>query len=395
MGWAALPNPHIYDWGHIEVPENYSFASSQKIKIYWEKLKSTSQAPEAIIMINGGPGSTHDGFHREDGRGGYLKDWFYALRTNYDIYYFDQRGNGESAPLAWDVLSRHDIRHYGTENICRDIEELRKRVIRKEKIAVLGESYGGMVALSYAIMYPQQVAKLVIHDSSPSNNYFTHMHKNFSDMLSVLDLKIPGIKANLVKSVEMFDAGEVTNAHNVSLSGFQFLNIIMNYTYSVRGQMILGYMVDDIVRDGRSDILDAIIESLLNRSSRNAFLSLPPTLLVVQALEMLDEAEIARAKAGAAYSPWSFSWMNDSIHQPRRDFKSYVRLEEFRSFNVIPRLSQIVAPTLVIVGETDFICPPVFAEIMKNGIGDKCRMLRVRTLPTAGLSNKTSSLSAR
>lgn len=381
---AAIPNPHIYDWGKIEVPENYGISNGQKLNIYWEKLVSTSEAPEAIIMINGGPGSVHNAFHRQDGKGGYLKDWFYPLRTNFDIYYFDQRGNGESSPLGWDILSRHDIKHYGTENICRDIEELRKQVIKKEKIAVLGESYGGMVALTYAIMYPDRVSKLIIHDSSPSNNYFTHMHKNFSEMLSVLDLKLPGVRANLIKSVEMFDAGQVTNAYNVSLSGFQFLNIILNYTYSMRGQVILSYLVEDIVNDGRSDILDAILEGLLRKTARNAFLSLHPTLLVVQTHEMLDEAGISQAQSGPAYSPWDFAWVKSSIHQPRRDFKAYVRLDEFKAFNVISRLSKITAPSLVLVGETDFICPPAYAETMKNGIGKKCRYIKISNAAHGG-----------
>lgn len=381
---AAIPNPHIYEWGKVDVPENYGISAGQKIQIYWEKLKSTSDAPEAIVMINGGPGSTHDGFHRSDGKGGYLKDWFYALRTNFDIYYFDQRGNGESSSLGWDILSRHDIRHYGTENICRDIEELRKRVIKKEKIAVLGESYGGMVALSYAIMYPDRVSKLVIHDSSPSNNYFTHMHKNFSDMLGVLDVKLPGVRANMIKTVEMFDAGQVTNAYNVSLTGHQFLNIIINYTYSMRGQVILSQMAEDIALEGRSDILDAILRGLLRISQRNAFLSLRPTLLVVQTLEMLDESAIAQAKAGPAYSPWNFAWMNSAIHQPRRDFKSHVRLNEFKAFNVVSRLGRITAPALVMAGETDFICPPVYAEVMKNGIGKKCRYIKIPNAAHSG-----------
>jgi len=381
---AAIPNPHIYDWGKIDVPENYGISAGQKIQIYWEKLKSTSDAPEAIIMINGGPGSTHDGFHRSVGNGGFGKDWFYALRTNFDIYYFDQRGNGESAKLSWDIMSRQDIRNYGTENICRDIEELRKRVIKKEKIAVLGESYGGMVALSYAIMYPDRVSKLVIHDSSPSNNYFSHMHKNFSEMLSVLDLKLPGVRANLIRSVEMFDAGQVTNAYNVNLSGHQFLNVIMNYTYSMRGQVILSHMAEDIVLDGRSDILDAIIKGLLRKNKRNAFASMHPTLLVVQTLEMLDESAIAQAKAGPAYSPWNFAWMNTAIHQPRRDFKSHVRLNEFRAFNVISRLNRITAPTLVLAGETDFVCPPVYAETIKNGIGKKCRYIKIPNAAHSG-----------
>lgn len=383
-GWGALPNPHIYEWGRIDVPEHYSFSGTQKLQIYWEKLKSNSSTPEAIVIINGGPGMAHDGFHQPDGKGGFLKDWFYALRTDFDVYYFDQRGTGESSKLNYDILSRKNIAQYGTANICRDIEELRKNVIKKEKIAVLGESYGGMVALTYAIMYPDRVSKLVIHDSSPSNNYFTHMHKNFSEMLGVLDLKLPGVKQNMIKTVQMFDAGQVTNAYNVPVTGLQFLSLIINYTYSMRGQTIMAYMADDIARTGRSDIFDAILGSILGRTERNSFSSIDASIVLVQALEMLDEKIIAQVKSGPDYQPWNYTWLEGAIHQSRRDFKSHVRLETFNPFNVISQLNKIRAPTLVLVGETDFICPPVYAETIKNGIGEHCRMIKIKNAAHSG-----------
>ncbi|MBU1106362.1 MAG: alpha/beta hydrolase [Candidatus Riflebacteria bacterium] len=382
--FAILPNPHIYERGTLVVPENYSFSASQKLGIYWEKLKSTSASPQAIILINGGPGMSHDGFHRGDGNGGYLKDWLYALRTDFDIYYFDQRGTGESSKLSYDILSRRNIRLYGVENICRDIEELRKNVIKKDKIVVFGESYGGMVALKYAIMYPDRVAKLVIHDSSPSNEYFTHMHKNFSEMLAVLDLKLPGVKENMVTSIQKFDKNEVSNAYNIEITGRDFLSIILNYTYSMRGQVIIAYMVQDIALNGRSDILDALLGSMIGREDEPSFFSLPPTIVLVQTYEMLDEKVVAAVQAGPDYQPWNYDWLHNNVLQSRRDFREYVRLNEFKGYNVISQLSKITAPTLVMVGETDFICPPAYAQIIKDNIGSHCRLITIQNSSHSG-----------
>ena len=382
--FAVIPNPHIYEWGKFTVPENYSYASSQKLQIYWEKLKSTSSSPEAIVMINGGPGMSHDGFHRETGAGNYGKDWFYALRTDYDIYYFDQRGTGESSPLSYDILERRNIRLYGTENICRDIEELRKNVIKKDKIAVLGESYGGMVALTYAIMYPDRVAKLVIHDSSPSNAYFTHMHKNFSEMLLVLDEVLPGVSQNMITSVQKFDKDEVSNAYNIKITSRDFLSLVINYTYSLRGQIIIAYMAQDIASTGRSDILDALLGSIVGREDSPAFMALPPAILLVQAHEMLDEKVVAGVAAGNDYQPWNYEWLKSNVHQTRRDFRDYMRLSEFKGFNVISQLAKITAPTLVLVGKTDFICPPSYAQTIKTGIGSHCRLLTIENAAHSG-----------
>ncbi|EKD81047.1 MAG: hypothetical protein ACD_39C02009G0002 [uncultured bacterium] len=382
--FAVLPNPHIYEWGKLTVPENYHFSASQKLEIYWEKLKSTSASPQAIVMINGGPGMPHDSFHQATANGGYLKDWFYALRTDFDIYYFDQRGTGESSALSYDILERRNFKMYGTENICRDIEELRKNVIKKDKIAVLGESYGGMVALSYAIMYPDRVSKLVIHDSSPSNEYFTHMHKNFSEMLAVLDSKLPGVKENMITSIQKFDNNEVTNAYNIDISGRDFLSLILNYTYALRGQIIIAYMAQDIATTGRSDILDALLGSIIGREGDESFKSLPPTILLVQTSEMLDEKAVASVQAGADYQPWNYDWLKNNVHQPRREFREYLRLNEFKGYNVISQLSKITAPTLVLVGETDFICPPAYAQTIKNNIGSHCRLVTVQNAAHSG-----------
>lgn len=381
---AIIPNPHIYEWGKLTVPENYSYAPSQKLEIYWERLKSTSQSPQAIVMINGGPGMSHDGFHRDNGDGTYGKDWFYALRTDFDIYYFDQRGTGESSPLSYDILERRNIRLYGTQNICRDIEELRKHVIKQEKIVVLGESYGGMVALSYAIMYPDRVSRLVIHDSAPSNQYFTHMHKNFSEMLTVLDGVLPGVRQNMLTTMGKLDRNEVTNAYNIDVSSRDFLSLILNYTYSFRGQIIIAYMVQDIATLGRSDILDALLGSIFGRRDTPAFMSLPPTILLVQTHEMLDEKVAAAVEAGTDYQPWNRDWLVNNVYQPRREFRDYVRLTEFNGFDVTGKLGAITAPTLVVVGETDFICPPHFARTIQAGIGQRCRLLTIKNSSHSG-----------
>lgn len=382
---AAIPHPAKYDWGTLEVPENYSFTSGQKLNIYWEKLKSSSSAPQAIVLINGGPGMTHDSFHQAT-NSGYKHDWFEPLRTHFDIYYFDQRGTGNSSPLSYTNMSRRNYRSYTSSDIARDIEEIRKNVIKKEKIAVLGESYGGMVALRYATMFPNSVSKLVIHDSSPSNAYFTQMHINFSNGLSALDKKFPGVKSNMITSVSMFDNGQVTNAYGYSLSGNDFLTLCLSYTYSYRGQYIMALMAAQIVAEGRSDILDAILAPATRMRaqtiSRNraSYSSLPAILALVQTTEMLDEGA---ANSASDSAPWTKAWNMERIIQPRIDFRKDFSLDFFSGYNVISQLGKITAPALIVVGETDFICPPAYAQIMKDGIPD-CRLLIVENAAHSG-----------
>lgn len=377
--FGVIPHVTDYEWGMLTVPENYAFPPSQKLEIYWEKLKATTPVSEAIVLINGGPGMSHDSFHQATANG-YNRDWFEALRTHFDIYYFDQRGTGNSKPISYADFSGRNYQKYGAPDICRDIEELRKNVIKKKKIAVLGESYGGMVALSYATMFPDAVAKLIIHDSSPSNAYFTAMHLNFSNGLSALDESFPGVEENMNTCVNMFNNGQVSNVYGYTLSANDFLTLCIPYTYSHRGQYVMAMMAAQIVADGHSSILDAILAPAAKIKARASYSSLPVAILLVQTTEMLDMKAL---NSVGDSTPWSKTWALERILQPRIDFKNDYNLTNFSGFNIISQLGKITAPTLVIVGETDFICPPAYAETINNGISD-CRLLRVKKAAHGG-----------
>lgn len=377
--YGAIPHAGNYEWGTLSVPESYALPGGQKLQIYWEKLKSTTPGAEAIVLINGGPGMSHDSFHHATA-GGYARDWFEALRTHFDVYYFDQRGTGKSQSMNFTNFSGRNYRCYGTPDISRDIEELRKNVIKKNQIAVLGESYGGMVALSYATMFPDAVSKLIIHDSAPANSYFTRMHLNLSNGLGALDEYFPGVEQDMNTCVAMFEAGEVSNAQNYPLTANDFLTLCLPYTYTYRGQATMAFMALQIVADGRSDILDAILAPARQLADRALYSSLPVTLLVIQTTEMLDSGAM---NAVGDSSPWSKNWSMERLFQARIDFKKDYSLTWFSGFNLISKLGQIKAPSLVIVGDTDFICPPDYAETMADGIPD-CRLLRVKNAAHGG-----------
>ena len=68
------------------------------------------------------------------------------------LVYIDHRGQGRSA--------RGPRETYTLENDVEDLEALRD-YLGLDKIVLLGASYGGMVALSYAVRYPQNVSHLL------------------------------------------------------------------------------------------------------------------------------------------------------------------------------------------------------------------------------------------
>ncbi|MGQ4646000.1 alpha/beta fold hydrolase [Lyngbya aestuarii] len=100
------------------------------------------EKPVALV-IHGGPGADHSSY----------KPAFSPLSQKMQLVYFDHRGQGRSA--------RGPKETYTLDNNVEDMEALRQ-YLGLDKIVVLGTSYGGMVALAYAVRYPQYVSHLIV-----------------------------------------------------------------------------------------------------------------------------------------------------------------------------------------------------------------------------------------
>ncbi|HEX6644156.1 MAG TPA: alpha/beta fold hydrolase, partial [Gemmatimonadales bacterium] len=103
--------------------------------------RRAGEGPEAVVL-HGGPGAHHD----------YLLPNFDALATGRTLVYYDQRGGGRSpvertVPVGW------------KEQVA-DLEALRE-VWGLERMPLVGYSWGGLLALLYAIHHPARVERLV------------------------------------------------------------------------------------------------------------------------------------------------------------------------------------------------------------------------------------------
>lgn len=105
-----------------------------------------------MFVIHGGPGADHTSY----------KPSFSPLSQKVQLVYFDHRGQGRSARGAKET--------YTLENNVEDMEALRQH-LGLDKIVVLGSSYGGMVALSYAVRYPQNISHLIVIATVPDSRF--------------------------------------------------------------------------------------------------------------------------------------------------------------------------------------------------------------------------------
>jgi proline iminopeptidase len=112
---------------------------------FWYRVAGTGKKDRPpLVFLHGGPGYNSYSFAALEGR---------RLERSLRVVYYDQRGAGRS--------ERPWTGHYALDTLVEDVESLR-RILSVPKIALMGHSFGGMLALEYAARYPARVSKLVL-----------------------------------------------------------------------------------------------------------------------------------------------------------------------------------------------------------------------------------------
>ena len=103
-----------------------------------------------LLTFHGGLGLDHT----------YLRPWLDPLCASLRVVFHDLRGHGKSA-------GRETLESATHKTFIDDADLLRAQ-IGAERVAVFGHSYGGFLALEYALRYPQRVSALVLCACSAS-----------------------------------------------------------------------------------------------------------------------------------------------------------------------------------------------------------------------------------
>ena len=106
---------------------------------------------QPIILVHGGPDFDHT----------YLVPELDRLADTYRLIYYDQRGRGRSAPET-----RPDDVTIASE--VADLDAVRG-ALGLDTVAVLGHSWGGLLAMEYAIRRPARVSHLILMNSAPAS----------------------------------------------------------------------------------------------------------------------------------------------------------------------------------------------------------------------------------
>lgn len=131
---------------------------------------------QPVVVLHGGPDFDHS----------YLLPDLDSLSDSFRLIYYDQRGRGRSARN----VRPEDV---SIESEIEDLERLRE-YLQLESIAVLGHSWGGVLAMEFAIRHPERVSHLILMNTGPaSHDDYLLLREELSKIRTAGDIE--GLKA--------------------------------------------------------------------------------------------------------------------------------------------------------------------------------------------------------
>jgi L-proline amide hydrolase len=119
----------------------------------WYRVVGSAHKQDSIplLCLHGGPGATWD----------YLQP-FDDLADNRTVVFYDQTGSGNSA-----VVVPHDPAMWTVELFVEEVDAVRG-ALGLDRCHILGQSWGGMLAMEYLLRRPNGVISLIL-ESSPAS----------------------------------------------------------------------------------------------------------------------------------------------------------------------------------------------------------------------------------
>jgi pimeloyl-ACP methyl ester carboxylesterase len=177
--------------GSVSMPEDPDRPDGRQLSIRFAVVPALAKnkAPDPVFVLAGGPGQAATRV------AALMQPLTSRLNARRDIVYVDQRGTGDSNPLACErdepgqsiadsvdparaiarlgdcvqqLAARADTRQYATWIAMRDLDAVRA-ALGVERVNLWGGSYGTRAALDYLRQFPQRVRSVVLDGVAPAS----------------------------------------------------------------------------------------------------------------------------------------------------------------------------------------------------------------------------------
>jgi len=161
-----------------EVPgvlqQQEGFVDANGVLLYYKSIGTG----KPFVILHGGPGASHD----------YFLPYLLPLARHRRLIFLDERGSGRSERLE-------DPAGYTVEAMAEDVEAIRK-TLGLGKIDLLGHSYGGALAQTYALKYQENIDHLILAST-------WHSTKKMNEVFRIMVEKMPPELRNRIKKAEV------------------------------------------------------------------------------------------------------------------------------------------------------------------------------------------------
>lgn len=152
----------------------------------WTKRVGTN-ADIKVLLLHGGPGMTDELYESFD-------VWFPGAGIEY--YYYDQLGSFRSDvpedPSLWTL-----------ERFVDEVEQVRQALgLDSSNFVLLGQSWGGLLAMEYAVHYQQHLKGLVVSNMMSSSK----LYNDFAN-----DVLMPKMDQDVLAELKKFEADGTTD----------------------------------------------------------------------------------------------------------------------------------------------------------------------------------------
>ena len=159
----------------------------------WTK-RVGSNPDTKLLLLHGGPGATHEYFEIFDE---------YLPAAGIEYYYYDQLGSGHSDqpddPTLWQL-----------DRFVDEVEQVRQALgLTRDSFVLYGQSWGGLLAIEYALHHQEHLKGLVISNmmsSCPAYNAYAHQ------------VLMPAMDPHVLAEIQAFEAsGDTANPRYMAL----------------------------------------------------------------------------------------------------------------------------------------------------------------------------------
>jgi proline iminopeptidase len=146
--YFARTDPGVQTGGSRMIP----VTANGKTFNVWTKRNGNNPRIK-VLLLNGGPGMTHE-YHE------CFENFFPA--EHFEFIYYDQLGTGRSD-------DPNDTAYWDLPRYVEEVEQVRQALgLNKDNFYLLGTSWGGILAMEYALKYQQNLKGVVISNMMAS-----------------------------------------------------------------------------------------------------------------------------------------------------------------------------------------------------------------------------------